>query len=145
WVPAYYVWTPSGYVFIDGYWDYAIVRRGVLFAPINFRRRLIFGPSYVFTPTVVIEGDALTSCLFCRPRCGCYCFGDYYAPTYYQAGIYPWYSFHRSRVGFDPVFAYYRWFHRRDRMWESRLAADFQYRRQHVEARPVHTYAAMRS
>ena len=26
WVPDYYVWTPRGYVFVDGYWDYPVVR-----------------------------------------------------------------------------------------------------------------------
>ena len=38
WVPAHYVWAPRGYVFVDGYWDYSIGRRGVLFAPVYFNR-----------------------------------------------------------------------------------------------------------
>jgi len=33
WAPASYAWTPAGYVFVDGYWDYEWQRRGVLFAP----------------------------------------------------------------------------------------------------------------
>ena len=36
WVPAHYVWTVAGYVYIDGYWDYQLVRRGLLFCPIRF-------------------------------------------------------------------------------------------------------------
>lgn len=38
WVPARYVWTPAGYLFVDGYFDYELAQRGVLFAPVNFRR-----------------------------------------------------------------------------------------------------------
>jgi len=34
WTPAHYVWAPRGYVFVDGYWDYSIDRRGLLFAPV---------------------------------------------------------------------------------------------------------------
>ena len=30
WVPARYVWTPGGCVFVDGYWDYVLALRGVL-------------------------------------------------------------------------------------------------------------------
>ena len=35
-MPAHYVWTPRGYVFVDGYYDYSVARRGVLFAPVYF-------------------------------------------------------------------------------------------------------------
>ena len=38
WVPAHFCWTPLGYVFVDGYWDYVLATRGVLFAPIVFHR-----------------------------------------------------------------------------------------------------------
>src|SRR5262249_23704527 len=24
WIPAHYVWTPCGYVFVEGYWDYIL-------------------------------------------------------------------------------------------------------------------------
>jgi hypothetical protein len=33
WCPARYVWCPAGFVFIDGYWDHPLGRRGLLFAP----------------------------------------------------------------------------------------------------------------
>ena len=38
WVPARYVVTPAGCVFVPGYWDYVVVDRGVVFAPVRFRR-----------------------------------------------------------------------------------------------------------
>src|SRR5687767_7510406 len=31
WIPAHYVWAPRGYVFVDGYYDYSVARRGILF------------------------------------------------------------------------------------------------------------------
>ena len=30
WVPAHFCWTPLGYVFVDGYWDFILAMRGVL-------------------------------------------------------------------------------------------------------------------
>src|SRR5262249_13672912 len=36
WVPAHYVWTPAGCVFVEGFWDYALARRGLCFAPVYF-------------------------------------------------------------------------------------------------------------
>lgn len=33
WTPAHYSWTPAGAVFVSGYWDYPLARRGQLFAP----------------------------------------------------------------------------------------------------------------
>lgn len=145
WVPAYYVWTPSGYVYVDGYWDYDLSRRGVLFSPVAFRNRFIPGPNYYYTPSVVLDADVLTEYLFCRPRFHCYCFGDYYAANYIQEGIFPWFSYHMSHYGYDPIYAYYSWDHRNDHRWHERLVSDYRYRREHVEARPPLTYAAMRT
>src|SRR2546422_528661 len=36
WVPCHYAWTPAGCVFVEGYWDYPLHRRGLLFAPVCF-------------------------------------------------------------------------------------------------------------
>jgi hypothetical protein len=41
WVPVHYNWTPRGYIFVGGYWDYTVIHRGVLFAPVFFRRGCI--------------------------------------------------------------------------------------------------------
>ena len=77
WVPARYVWTPAGYVFVDGYWDYELAQRGVLFAPVSFRRGF-HGWGFTYTPSVVLNTDLLTDYLFVNGPCGCYCFGDYF-------------------------------------------------------------------
>jgi hypothetical protein len=33
WMPSRYTWTPAGSLFLPGYWDYELQRRGFLFAP----------------------------------------------------------------------------------------------------------------
>ena len=35
-IPARYVWTPIGCLFVDGYWDHPLDERGLLFAPVRF-------------------------------------------------------------------------------------------------------------
>ena len=55
WVPAHYVWAPRGYVFVDGYWDYSIGRRGVLFAPVSFSGDTYSQPGYSYSPSMVID------------------------------------------------------------------------------------------
>ena len=79
--------------------------------------------------------------LFVRPSYNQYYFGDYYAESDARAGILPWYSFHQSHRGYDPVFAHYSVVQaRRDPRWLDRLRDDYQFRREHPEARPPHTY-----
>jgi len=144
WVPAHYIWTPAGYVFVDGFWDYDLPQRGVLFAPVLFGRG-IPAAGFVFTPTVVLNGDLLTDFLFCRPQCNCYCFGDYYAANDLQAGVYPWFAFHMSRFGYDPLFACCSWKHRNDAGWHEKLVADYRRSRDNVQFRPPQTYAALQA
>jgi len=145
WVPAHYAWTPSGYVFIEGYWDYAIQRRGLLFAPCLFPQVLIARPQFVFTPGVVVDLGLLSVNLFIRPALHHYYFGDYYAADYVKLGIFPWFSYHNSHVGFDPLFAHASWVHRTDEHWLPGLKQQFWDRRDHVELRPAHTFAAMQA
>ena len=97
WVPAHYVWAPRGYVFVDGYWDYSIGRRGVLFAPVYFNRGVYTRRGFSYSPTTVIDLAAFTNHLFLRPRYQHYYFGDYYAPNYRSAGFYPWFSVNTGR------------------------------------------------
>jgi hypothetical protein len=141
WVPAHYVCTPSGYVFIDGYWDYSLRRRGVLFAPVCFQASVYRRRGFFYSPAIVIDPTVFTDCLFLRPHYCHYYFGDYYAASHQQAGIYACFSFH-NHYGYDPIYAHERWEHRHDREWEHHVEADFKYRREHLEARPPHTLAA---
>ena len=106
WVPAHYVHAPRGYVFVDGYWDYSIGRRGVLFAPVHFDAGVHTRPGFSYVPATVIDLGVFANHLFLRPRYQHYYFGDYYAPSYSTAGYYPWYSFQSSRHGYDPIYAH---------------------------------------
>jgi len=139
WVPAHYMWTPSGYIFVGGYWDFAVDYRGVLFAPVAFGVNISFGPGFYFTPSFMIDLRVFSDCLFLRPRYHHYYFGDYYAHRYYNRGIFPWFSPHTRRYGYDPIYAHQRWKHRHDRKWEKNLHVRYQERIKHKEARPPRT------
>lgn len=145
WIPAYYVWTPRGYIFVDGFWDYPVERRGVLFAPVYFASRVYSRRGYSYSPTIVINLGVFTDHLFLRPSYQHYYFGDYYAANYAQGGFYAAFSFQSSRSGYDPFYSRQRWEHRQDRVWEQRVAASYQYRREHEAARPPRTWAAQRT
>ena len=144
WVPAHYVWAPRGYVYVDGYWDYSIARRGVLFAPVYFNAGVYGRPGFSYSPTTVIDLGVFANHLFMRPQYQHYYFGDYYAANYRGAGFYPWFSINTGRFGYDPIYAHDRWQHRQDRGWEQRQQADFQNRRDHEDLRPPRTWAAQR-
>ncbi len=139
WIPAHYVWTPMGYVFVGGYWDFAVGSRGLFFAPVAFGLSFTFGSGFYFTPSFAINLGVFSNCLFLRPRYHHYYFGDYYATRYYQRGIYPWFSPHARRYGYDPIYAHQRWKHRNDPHWARDLQATYQLRLRHQAARPPRT------
>jgi len=139
WVPAHYVITPRGCVFIDGYWDYVIERRGLLFAPVYFGHHG-FGRLH-YTPTVVIDLGGLLINLWSRPSCHQYYFGDYYDPRYSRAGIYPWFAFREHRGWYDPIYTHEVWRHRRtDPQWDAHTRTAFDRGRTDPTARPPHTF-----
>ena len=142
WVPATYFWTPRGCVFVDGYWDYPFANRGLLYCPVRFTAGVCFRPGFCYTPAVCLDTSIVFDYLFCWPRYHHYCFGDFYAGSWSGSGIYPWYSFGRSRFGWDPVFAFERSRHVHDPRWSQNLATNLNFRREHAEARPPLTFAA---
>jgi hypothetical protein len=144
WMPAHYVWTPRGYVFVEGYWDYDLDRRGVLFAPVRFGRRISQRPQFHYTPRVAIDLRTLTDHLFIRPKHYHYYFGDYFDEHYVNRGFRPWFTAHKSRRVYDPIYAHRRWQHRNDRDWDARLRRDFEYRRKNADARPPRTWTDQR-
>ncbi|WP_020472072.1 YXWGXW repeat-containing protein [Zavarzinella formosa] len=121
WQPAHYRWTPCGYVFIDGYWDYPLANRGVLFAPVYIPRSYYAAPAYVYTPTYIVREPCLYGAFFARRGYGSYYFGDYFAPNYATLGFTAW-SGHVSatvRLGgyYDPLFSHYSVGYARDPYW----------------------------
>lgn len=145
WVPDHYVWTPSGYVFVDGYYDYSVPRRGIVFAPVYFDGGLRTQRGFSYMPSTVINPAVFLSHLFVRPGYGHYYFGDYYGSNYTNAGFSPWFAYHSSHRGYDPIYANQRWQHRQDRTWEQRAEANFRNLRDNENGRPPRNWAAQRA
>ena len=144
WIPSQYVWTPSGYLFAEGYWDRPIATRGQMFAPIYYSQPVYLQPNYIYQPTIGIVSSGLMVNLFVRPSCHAYYFGDYYATSNVSFGIYPWFSYSQTRYGYDPLFSFYSVSYRQSNPgWHAQMREEYLYRRDHIEARPFHTYAEM--
>ncbi len=139
WVPVHYIFTPRGYIFVGGYWDYTLMRRGVLFAPVFFPR-VHLGLTFSFSPGFVIDLNIFDDALFMRPRYCHYYYGDYYEPKHYRRGIYPWFSLHARRAAYDPIYAHQRWSHRKDHKWENRLQTRFRERRKNKGLRSPRSF-----
>ena len=146
WVPPSYVATPGGFVYIDGYWDYPIARRGLPFAPVAFGPAYYTQPAYVYRPSVVLSIGGLTANLFIRPSYNQYYFGDYYGPAAYgaRAGYVPWFAYQHQRFGYDPIYASMAANHPGKVEWERQIRTEYRYRVEHAEARPAPTFAAQR-
>jgi len=141
WISAKYYWTPSGYIFNDGYWDYDIARRGLVFAPVVIDAAVIRQPNFVYRPSYVIGYDFLRTSLFVNTNYHHYYFGDYYAADYERRGFVPWTSYRVRGSVADPLFSYFRWEHRGDRNVIQNVEQSFTARRSNRDARPVRTLA----
>jgi hypothetical protein len=118
WIPAHFRWTPVGYVYVEGYWDYTLRDRGILFAPCWIDRRVAYRPGWYYAPSVVVYDDWLYGAMFVRAGSPHYYFGDYFEARYTSLGYHSWFSVSFS-VGFryDPLFSYYSVQYRRDPYW----------------------------
>jgi hypothetical protein len=120
WIPAQYIWTPGGYIFVDGYWDHPLEQRGLLFAPVRVDFAVV-GPKFVFAPTFVVQADFLFGALFVRPLYCHYFFGDFFEAKYKERGFVAWFDYRVTKNVFDPNFVYYRHLFRADPTWERGL------------------------
>jgi hypothetical protein len=150
WVPAHFRWTPVGYVFVEGYWDYPLANRGVLYAPVAFAPGLIARPRFVYTPAYAVPYTSLQTALFVRRGFGAYFFGDYFAAQYVRAGFTPWCGSVRgttfalninigNRASYDPLWSYYRVAHRTDPRWVNTVSGFYSGRYTGSIPRPPHT------
>ncbi len=142
WTPSYYTWAPRGYVFVNGYWDYSVARRGLLFAPVYMNANIYSRNGFSYSPSIVINTAIFANQLFFRPSYQHYYFGDYYASNYSSGGFYPWFAVGTRRIGYDPFFAQQRWQNRQNANWEKGLQTSFKNRVDHEDARPPRTFAA---
>ena len=146
WVPAHYAWTPRGYVFCQGYWDYSLGARGVLFAPVLCDLAFCTRPTFVYRPSIVVRLDMLITSLFSRPRYRHYYFGDYYDRRYALVGIHPWYEYRSDRRWYDPIGDHMRrTYLRKNPRWEADLRRQYDRRAAGREPRPARTLAAQRA
>lgn len=135
WVPAHYRWSPLGYIFVEGYWDYPLATRGVLYAPVYFPRPVYAQPAFVYTPAYVVSEPAMVGALFVRRGFGAYYFGDYFAPRYSNVGFTAWcgtfggggggfaIGFGTGRAwGYDPLWSYYSVRNRQNVAWNTGVA-----------------------
>jgi hypothetical protein len=121
WVPSHWIWTPCGCIFVPGYWDYPLHDRGLLFAPVCFERPVYLTPHFCYTPSCVVLDNCLLGCLFVRPQCCHYYFGDYFESRYQGLGFCPWVDFHIGHHCGDPLFSFYAGLHRAEPAWEANL------------------------
>ena len=145
WVPAYYVSTPRGYVYVDGYWDRALDRRGVAFLPVYCPRNLYSRADYRYSPEYVLDLDVLRANLFISPERHHYYFGDYYGPEYAKAGFHPRYEARDHHDWYDPIYVHDQWTHRDDHKWADNQRMEYEHRRDDKTLRPARTYEAMRT
>jgi hypothetical protein len=114
WVPPHYRWTPSGYVFIPGYWDYALARRGILYAPVIVDATVV-GAGFVYTPAYAVPDGVIVDAFWVRPACCHYYFGDYYGPVYHRCGYVSCVVY--SRDHYDGIVVYRCYEHRDNPRW----------------------------
>ena len=139
WIPAHYVWTPGGCLFVEGYWDHPLEGRGLLFAPVRLAANLLTAPGWTYTPQYVVQSDFLLGALFVQPSAGHYYFGDYFDNRYQRAGFVPWIDYRIGRSGYDPNFNYYRSTFADASGWERGLRGLYQARFRGDIARPPRT------
>ena len=143
WIPDRYVWTPSGCLFVNGYWDHPLHERGLLFAPVRFDRDRL-RERFTYVPQYVVQPDFLMSALFVRQANCHYYFGDYFEQNYERRGYTPWVDYRVARGVYDPNFA---WYHNRyagDKKWESNLRKLYAGRRSGDVPRPPRTLVQQR-
>ncbi len=108
WSPSQYAWTPGGCVYQQGYWDYDVASRGVMFAPVYYNQPVYLSSNYSYRPQYAIDtGVNLFVHLFVRPNIRQYYFGDYYGQQYsnrYQ----PWVTTYQQQKNYDPFYTHYQ-------------------------------------
>ncbi len=144
WTPAHYVYSPRGCIYVGGYWDYPLSRRGVLFAPMAVPPDMYEHGGIAYAPTIAIDVHALLDNLFCCPQRDHYYFGDYYSSRYLERGIYPWFEARQRHSWYDTLFVHQRWDNRKDPKWFDQIETRYEQRQRDEKLRPAHTYRLLR-
>ena len=143
WVPEHYVWTPRGCIYVSGYWDYSLARRGQCYAPVYFRNGVYARAGYRYRPSYLLSGAGLLMHLFVHPHHGHYYFGDYYGSHYAELHYYHASDYYGHHRGYDPLYTYYRAHYRHHGIdYHSRMGRWNEHFTKHSDRRPPRTYAA---
>ncbi len=138
-IPAHHCWTPAGCVFVDGYWDYELTRRGLLFCPIRFTANVWTRPNWRWEPHFLVLPEVIVGSLFVRIDFGRYCFGDYFGAPYHDHGFIPWVDYRLHANIPEPLFHQFAWEHRTAVNWERDLRKLYDDRRVGIALRPPRT------
>jgi len=142
WNPDQYYWTPAGYQFVRGYWDYPFEDRGTLFAPVAFDSSVSLA-GFTYYPQYVVSYPGLFDSLFVNPLYRSYYFGDYYGRNYLGLGFYPWFSWGYGYRHYDPLWHHHDWYSRRygNGNWYNGYRTAYDARLRGDYARPPRTLA----
>ncbi|HMP16865.1 MAG TPA: YXWGXW repeat-containing protein, partial [Gemmatales bacterium] len=134
WMPGQYVYTGNGYRFVNGYWDYCLEDRGLLFAPVTFTSPLWLNPGWAFRPCFGINigfgggwgwgWGGFYNNLYMGPGFGNFWFGNFCNPWCWGAGFRPW-CWNGARGFANPIFNHYCWLNRGNPGWRNNVQQTF--------------------
>lgn len=137
WTPSSYCWTPRGWVFVNGFWDFPLAGRGLLFAPVGFNRPLWQTAGWAYRPSYVVPAASLVNSLFVGPGARGYYFGNYYGAGFRDLGFRPWFASSHNNT----LFSYYRWQNQGNAAWLSGLRSTYAGRFNGSLPVPANTFA----
>lgn len=124
WVPDHYCYTGGGAYFVNGYWDYPLASRGLLYAPVYWSRPIYNNPGWYYRPRSVIDSALLLTALFVNPYHSHYYYGyGGWGSNWYR----PWWAWGwgGNRV-YDPFYSYHRWHDGRNQNnWHDHVRQDW--------------------
>jgi hypothetical protein len=136
WTNPQYYWTPGGYAFANGYWDYPLDNRGILYAPAYFPTPLWTNPGWFYRPRFIVSLGAFFNSGFYRPGFNHFYFGNYYGNNYARLGYRPWWG-----ATHNPAFRYYAWQNRNNPQFVAQQQQLFNNRMAGKTPRPPATFA----
>lgn len=106
WTPSHYSYTPRGAIYVNGFWDFPLALRGVLYAPVYFEGPFYRQSGFYFTPNYVVDCYDVLPYLYVHRGYNHFYFGRY--TGYSRYGFDPWYGGGRYRW-YNSLFAYHSW------------------------------------
>jgi len=116
WMPNHYCYTPKGAVYVCGYWDHPLARRGSVYAPVFWRAGYPSGTA-VYRPRTVINTNRLIAHLIVDHHHGGYYYGNHRSSEHnLRRGLATWNDGSYGRRGHsqakfrihDPLSAHFR-------------------------------------